>query len=798
MLLSLNWLRDFTPYEGGLDTLADRLTMLGLEVEEVLEPFAQIREIIVGYVAQCTAHPEADNLFVCQVDTGGGENLPIVCGAPNVRAGQKVAVAPVGCVLPNGTKIKKAKIRGQSSAGMICSETELELGVDNSGIMVLPQEATVGESLIHCLGLETHVLDVSITPNRADCLSVLGLAREVATAFDLPLHRPDFRIEESSRTDAGREIGIDIQAPELCPLYQARLLSGCTVDQSPAWMRHRLLAVGVRPVNNLVDVTNYVLMELGQPLHAFDRNLLEGDLIRVSPADKGQKFVTLDGEERELCDTDLLIRDGSKPIALAGVMGGKNTEINTHSKDVLLECAVFDPPTIRKTARRLSLSSESSFRFERGVDQAGADFALDRAASLMSEIAGGQIARGAARSEPRPFKYWQVRFRPEQVSNLLALDADHSFCERTLTSLGCTIEKKDKEWVVTPPSFRLDLEREVDLVEEVGRVFGLDRIPVHLPRVSQKLDTHLEDRDFDLEQMVKDWARGVGLNETVNYSFVGQADLDGLQFPPKDRVCIYNPLSEDQDVLRTNLLPGMLQTMRVNVGHGVNRMRLFEVAHTFFKDPHSDTKTREHNRLAVLLYGERNPRQWPYAREQFDYSDIKGLVEHLLHSFYLQAEDFVLEKDHPCLSPCVSVRVNGENGAVMGMVREEHAREYKARGPVWYAGVDLDCIQRHYFGHRVQFLDLPVYPFVKRDMTVVASPDLNYGQLKKAIHDMQCPILESVHLVDVYSPEESREKNLTVRLTYRDPQKTLKDKEVDKMHKKIGEHILSTLDVRFP
>lgn len=799
MLLSLDWLKELTPYEGEKEVLAERLTMLGLEVEEIFDPFAHVRGVVAGYVAECEPHPDADKLSVCRVDIGGDELLPIVCGAPNVRTGQKVAVAPVGTILPGGMKIKKAKLRGQRSAGMICSETELELGQDSSGIMVLPDDAVPGARLADCLGLENTVFDVSITPNRADCLSMLGLAREVATAFKLPLRVPEATLFEDPDTDARRDLDIEIADPDLCPLYQARLITGCKVVGSPQWLKYRLMSVGVRPVNNLVDVTNYVLMELGHPLHAFDRDLLEKNKIRVAPAREGQKLTTLDGAERTLKGTDLLILDGAKPVALAGVMGGANSEISEASQNVLLECAVFNPPTVRKTARRMALSSEASFRFERGVDQMGADLAVNRAATMMAELSGGKVAQNIVKAEPKPFCYWQVAFRPDRANDLLALDTDRDFCRETLTSLGCDIREEDgQSWEVTPPSFRQDLMREVDLIEEVGRVFGLDRIPVHLPRVNQKLASQLNDRTYELEHMVRDWARGVGLNEAVNYSFVGGTDLDCLKYPRDGRVCIFNPLSEEQDVLRTNLLPGMLQTLRINVGQGVSRLRLFELAHTFCNDPESETSTREQNRLAVMLYGERNARQWPYPQEDVDYLDIKGVIEHLLHSFYLRDWEFVFEEGHPCLDPCVRIRAQGEDLGVMGMVGPEQAREYKARGPVWYSGVDLDRLQELYFSQKISFNDLPKFPFVKRDMTVVAPLWMQYGRIRETIMDMDCRVLESVHLVDVYLPEGGEEKNLTLRLTYRDPEKTLKDKEVDKLHNSIGKNVLDKLQVRFP
>ncbi|WP_449242044.1 phenylalanine--tRNA ligase subunit beta, partial [Desulfovibrio sp.] len=405
MLISLSWLREFVPYEGGVQDLGDRLTMLGLELEGVHDPFEGIAQVVVGHVAECARHPESDHLSVCSVDIGAGELLSIVCGAPNVAAGQKVPVAPVGSTLPGGLQIKKAKLRGVPSMGMICSERELGLSEAHEGILVLSDTCRVGQPLTEALNLERTVLDISITPNRADCLSVLGIARETALAFGLPLTMPPCGVEEGGAEAAGL-LRVEIADGEFCPLYQARLLSGVRMGKAPDWMRYRLTAIGLRPISNVVDVTNYVMMELGQPLHAFDRNLLAGGVIRVAPASDGTRFTTLDGQERKLLASDLLIWDGEKPVALAGVMGGLNSEIGDATTEVALECAVFRPGAIRRTARRLALPSEASYRFERGVDQIGARLAVDRAARLMAEVSGATVLRGVVAAEPKP---WTTR-----------------------------------------------------------------------------------------------------------------------------------------------------------------------------------------------------------------------------------------------------------------------------------------------------------------------------------------------------------------------------------------------------
>jgi len=511
MFVSLQWLREFVPYQGGVQELADRLTMQGLEVEAILDPFQSIAKIVVGHVLECADHPDSDHLHVCTVDVGTGEALQIVCGAPNVAEGQKVPVALIGTTMPDGMQIKKGKLRGVASHGMICSEREMGLSEEHSGIMVLPESFVPGALLVDALGLEREVIEVSITPNRADCLSVLGIARETALGFGLPLTMPTLNlVEDASAGKAEDALRIDIADGELCPVYRARVLTGAAIRKSPDWMRYRLLAIGQRPISNIVDVTNYILFELGQPLHAFDRSLLKGGVIRVAPACDGQTITTLDGQERKLLGSDLLIWDAERPVALAGVMGGANSSISDASTEVVLECAIFRPGTIRKTARRLALPSEASYRFERGVDQVGSLFALERAAQLMAETSGARVLAGIAMSEPKPWAEREHTFRIARCNALLGLELTPEFCRITLTGLGCTVNDTDSaNWRVGSPSHRLDLEREVDLFEECGRVHGLDRIPAVLPKISKSLESvQMSDTEFGFIQQLKAWGCG--------------------------------------------------------------------------------------------------------------------------------------------------------------------------------------------------------------------------------------------------------------------------------------------------
>lgn len=800
MLLSVKWLKEFVPFEGSDQELADRLTMLGLEVEEVRHPARHAANAVVGRVLTCEPHPDADKLSVCTVDAGDGQPLPVVCGAPNVAAGQTVAFAPVGAEVFGGMRLKKAKIRGQVSMGMICAEDELGLGEGHKGIMVLDSKLLLGMNIVDALDLDDVVLDVSVTPNRADCLSVLGMAREVAMVFGLPLTLPAVDISESG-PDASKQVKIVIDDPALCPVYQARLLSGVTVAPSPDRVRWRLHAVGQRPINNIVDVTNYVMFELGQPLHAFDRRTLAGDMIRVAPAPEGTVFTTLDDQERALLSTDLLIWDAEKPVALAGVMGGANSEMADDSTEVLLESAVFHAYSIRRTARRLALPSESSYRFERGVDQPGSAFAMNRAAALMAEFSGATVLPGVAKAEPGPWQGRSVTFRKDRCVRLLGIPLEEGFCEQVLTGMGCGVDKQADAWRVSVPSHRLDLEREVDLFEEIARVYGMDRLPSTLPGVARNLDAVAEqDTTHAFLSRLKAWGRGVGLAEAINYSFVGQADLDLLNLPTDDRVPVKNPLSEEQDALRTRLAPGMLQSLRNNLSKGNARLRLFEVARIFQADESSETTARESQRLAILLHGPRTPDLWPTPRpEETGYADAKGLVEHLLGSLGLPGADFVLAQGHAYLSPCVTVTLDGQALGEIGRVDPRVAEAYRARRDVWFCELDADLLKARFESQVLAFRELPKFPPVRRDLTVVAGRGVVAGDLLAAARGAGVKIMEQVVLADVYEPgepDQGDERNLTVRITYRHASKTLKDKDVDKQHAKVVQAVLAGLPVR--
>lgn len=787
MFVPMSWLREFTPYEGTAAKLGDKLTELGLELEEIVNPFAAISDIIVGYVAECIHHPDSDHMHCCKVSLGDNELVDIVCGAPNVAQGQKVAVAPVGARLPDGAVIKKAKLRGQPSMGMICSERELGLSEEHSGILVLPESTVTGQKLINALDLDTEVLDISITPNRADCLSILGIARETATAYKLPLHVPELPLIMDEKA-AEISVPVEIQNPDLCWLYSGRVISGAKVGPSPMRMRYRLFSVGSRAISNIVDVTNYILFEVGQPLHSFDLDKLEGGKIIVRPAKEGEKLTTLDGKERILTPNDLCICDASRPVGLAGVMGGENTEIDSTSQNVFLEAAVFQPKAIRKTARRLSLGSEASYRFERGVDQRRTIWALDRACALMASITGGNVRRGFSCVEPKPFQPARISFSSARTSALLGVNIDNSFQKKTLSSLGCAVENADSSaWTVVQPSWRPDLTREADLVEEVGRFYGLDKIQPELPPIQRHMDDNLAPHDqWTFIQLIKQWGSGLGLNEAINYSFTGQKDLDFLGVGKNNRLAVFNPLSEEQNVLRVCLAPGLLRDLANNLAFGTTSIKLFEVANAFESDSASETGARETPFLGILLHGPLCEQPWPRSEEELGYAEIKGCVEHLARYLHIPAGEYQSIDGHPYLSPCVKVSFGGALCGYLGRVKPVIAKEYNAQKPVWLCELRMDVLRNARLDNPVLFHELAIYPGVKRDITVIASPKTHVDSILEKIALLKLPLLEGAALVDIFESGDTEEKNLTFRLSFRHADRTLKDAEVDKEREKVA------------
>ena len=625
MNVTLNWLKAYIDFEFSATELADRLTMLGVEVESVKQLGAELDGVVVGSVSSIRPHPNADKLVLCQVDIGETEELQIVCGAPNVREGMLAPVATIGATLPAGFTIKRARLRGETSHGMLCSEKELGLSEDAAGLMELPTDTPLGISLSEALGLDDIVFELEITPNRPDCLSMIGVAREIRaeTGNTLKLPQVDFNENE---TDIRETTSVTIEAPDLCPRYAARVIRGVKVGQSPAWLKHRLEAVGIGVINNIVDITNFVLMEYGQPLHAFDYHKLTENRIVVRRATAGENITTLDEVARELTPDMLVIADAEKPVALAGIMGGYDSEIIETTADVLLESAYFNPSGIRATAKALGISTEASYRFERGADPGAVLAALDRAAQLIAELAGGSICKGIVDVYPGEQPLRQIQLRPERVNFILGTALDTSEMVQILSDLGFDVKANGTgDYHVTVPTFRSDLTREIDLIEEVARVYGYDNIPTTLPKGD--IPVPAPNPSTEVRKRIKHFLFAAGMMEAINYSFCDPNCFDKIRFtdddPCRDALKLRNPLSPEMSVLRTTLIPSLLENAQHNRNHQIDTIALFEIGSVFTRNG----AQKEPERVTGILAGQIGDGVYSNPYREPDFYDIKGLVE---------------------------------------------------------------------------------------------------------------------------------------------------------------------------
>ncbi len=628
MKLSINWLKDFVDLTTSPEALGDKLTLAGLEIDalEVLTP--NFSGVVVGRAEKVEPHPQADRLQLVEV-FDGRQTYRVVCGAPNVQSGRSYPFAPAGAVLADGKPLKPAKLRGIISEGMLLAEDELGLSEDHTGLMELPPSLAVGTDLAEALDLHDVVLEVAITPNRPDCLSVLGLAREVAALLDLPLHIPPVEFtEDLEATD--RWAAVDIEDPENCPRYTARMVVDLEVRPSPFWLRRRLQACGLRAINNLVDVTNYVMLEYGQPLHAFDFNCLRhGRIVVRRPAPQESSFTTLDGQDRPLVWETLLICDALQPVAIAGVMGGQASEVTGDTRQVLIESAYFNPPSIRRTSKRLGLSSESAYRFERGVDPDGVVPALNRAAQLMAQIGSGRILKGLIDACPRPLTRPQLQLRLQRTNAILGTALTKPQVKDILRRLQMpALAENEDSLTVQAPSYRGDLTREIDLIEEVARLHGYDNIPVALPKMA--MSAQRPSKEARLREKAKELLTGLGFSEVINYAFQPERWPFLIPGSGGDQLRLSNPISEEQAVMRRDLLPSLLENMRRNAAHVNKDLKIFEIGKVFQPNP-GEQLPRETLMLAGLMTGSRNTPAWNLPAETMvDYYDLKGVVENLL------------------------------------------------------------------------------------------------------------------------------------------------------------------------
>jgi phenylalanyl-tRNA synthetase beta chain len=798
MIVTYNWLKDFVDFDLSPQELADLLTMVGLEVEGMKPVGSDLDEVVVALVTNKEQHPNADKLSLCQVDTGH-EILSIVCGAQNFVSGDKVALARIGAVLPGDFRIKRSKIRGCESFGMLCSEKELGLAEDSAGIMILPAESELGIPVFEALGMKDTVIEIGLTPNRADCLSVIGVAREIAAKLGKQLSYPKISLRENS-VDVASLATVRVHAPDLCPRYTARYISGCTIAPSPTWMVNRLAAVGIRSINNVVDITNYVMQEYGHPLHAFDfHQLAEGSVVVRRAAD-GECFKTLDGQERILTESDLTIRDGNKAVALAGVMGGENSEISDTTRDILLESACFAPTAIRKTAKRLGLHTESSHRFERGADIAVLPSALDRAAALVAEFAGGSVAAGMIDEYPAPVSPRMICVRIDQVAKILGVSIPVDEITKIFTGLEFVVDDVEPGVLaVTVPTFRVDIEREIDLIEEVARLHGYDSIPATMPHVETFSDR--PPRHQVLERFVRDGLVSHGFAEIITYSFINPAVYDKILLTADDcrreSIQVLNPLTEDQSVMRTTLLPGLLEVAARNTSFRTLDLQLFEMGRVYRPIVGRELPD-EPVYVAGVLSGARNPQSWCSDSAQLDFYDAKGILENIIKQLGIknvayesrQPESFY----HPGKSCTLFVGEDaiGSCGELHPLIQQNFALE----SPAYYFELNLELLVALSKGVS-SVVPPPRYPDTSRDIAMLVPVAITSAAIIDCISGTNVKEVADIEIFDLYTGSSipAGFKSIAVRLRYRSSERTLTDDEVTRFHQRVIDNLLKKINV---
>lgn len=786
MKVSLSWLSTHIDLSGyTTPQLTDLLTFAGIEVEGVEEKGVASDKVVVAQIKEFTQHPNADRLSVCQVDDGSGPLRQIVCGAKNFKAGDKVPLALPGAVLPGNFEIKEGKLRGVVSNGMLCSGKELGIGEDTGGLLILDASAPVGRPFKELVPADV-LFDLEVTPNRPDLLSHLGLARELSALTGLPLKG---QRDHVSATNPAAAANVAIEAPEACPFYAATLIKGVKIGPSPAWLKTRLESIGLRPINSVVDITNFVLMEAGQPLHAFDLSKLNDGRIVVRMAKEGEKIMALNGTEYDLSTEDLLITDGKRPLAIAGVMGGEESGVTEATADILLEAAYFQPSGIRRTARKLALGSDSSYRFERGVDPQQVVGAGELAARLIVEIAGGK-AEAVTAAGTAPKIAGQVTLNETKARALLGIpDLKAEEMHEILGKLGLVKLSADGEasqWQI--PSYRLDLQRSVDLVEEIARVVGLERVPSKKQAVFANSDT--ADKNYDFTMQVRQALANRGFFEAQTLRLISNTQLSdsiGLPDITKWSQPVKNPLSEDHTTLRPSLIPGLVSTAALNIRQGTSRLRFFETGRIFLRLPNNTT--REDERLAILLSGPVSPPSW-HAKEPkaADVHDLRGVIESLPglagHALELKrlgdTDAFLLNHE---------LRVNGRIVGWIAQLHPARARAIDSRHPVYVAELVLSAL-RSSQGGMAKFEDLPRFPAITRDISMELPADLPHAQVSGFFNGLKEPLLVKTELFDVFSDPTgvkmgTDRKSVAWTLTYRSAERTLETAEVDAAHGRI-------------
>lgn len=795
--VSYKWLKEFVDIELSPKEVADKVTMGGIEISSVESLDKGIRKVITAEVRSVNPHPNADKLTFCKVFTGT-EELSIVCGAKNIKAGDKVPLAIVGAVLSGGKEITAAEIRGVKSFGMMCSERELGISEEHGGIMILPPDTVLGRDINTVLDLDDYLLEAEPTPNRGDVLSVLGVARELAAVLNLKVKLPPVKLKETA-DKVEKFITVEIIDPELCPRYTARYLTNVAVQASPLWIQNRLRNCGLRPINNIVDSTNYVLLELGQPLHAFDAALLGEQKIVVRRAKEGEEIVTLDGVQRKLGAKMLVIADARKPVALAGIMGGELSSVKATTTAVVLESAYFNSVSIRKTAKTIGLNTDASYRFERGVDVENVELALNRITQLIQDLAGGQAAKGLIDEYPQKIKQPRITVRQERINEILGTQLSFAHTKKILKSLGFMFTENigTESLHAVVPTWRNDITREIDIIEEVARINGYEEIPATLPK-SQIVKIG-SNNEWEYSRKIAVYLQDAGFAEAINYSFIGEKDYAriGVDTTGSQFIRVANPLTEDATIMRTTLACGLLNNIAWNINHGNNEVKIFEQGCVFLGKGKS-TYANEVKTLGLAISGIKNSSSWNQGRIQADIFYMKGVLAGLLKSCGLENIEFRTANDllyHPAL--CLEVMINGEKLGILGRLATRVMGKYGLEQEIYLGELNLGKLLTLATGKR-QYQAISKLPGIRRDLALLLPQDVSHAAVMKTLREIASPLVREISLFDVYQGEkvENGYKSYAYSLLYQADDRTLQDEEVNKLHQDLVGKVVSRLNAK--
>ncbi|HCX7926545.1 TPA: phenylalanine--tRNA ligase subunit beta [Staphylococcus aureus] len=788
MLISNEWLKEYVTIDDSVSDLAERITRTGIEVDDLIDYTKDIKNLVVGFVKSKEKHPDADKLNVCQVDIGEDEPVQIVCGAPNVDAGQYVIVAKVGGRLPGGIKIKRAKLRGERSEGMICSLQEIGISSNyipksfESGIYVFSESQVPGTDALQALYLDDQVMEFDLTPNRADALSMIGTAYEVTALYNTKMIKPETTSNELELS-ANDELTVTIENEDKVPYYSARVVHDVTIEPSPIWMQARLIKAGIRPINNVVDISNYVLLEYGQPLHMFDQDAIGSQQIVVRQANEGEKMTTLDDTERELLTSDIVITNGQTPIALAGVMGGDFSEVKEQTSNIVIEGAIFDPVSIRHTSRRLNLRSESSSRFEKGIATEFVDEAVDRACYLLQTYANGKVLKDRVSSGELGAFITPIDITADKINRTIGFDLSQNDIVTIFNQLGFDTEINDDVITVLVPSRRKDITIKEDLIEEVARIYGYDDIPSTLPVFDKVTSGQLTDRQYKT-RMVKEVLEGAGLDQAITYSLVSKEDATAFSMQQRQTIDLLMPMSEAHASLRQSLLPHLIEAASYNVARKNKDVKLFEIGNVFFANGEGELPDQVEY-LSGILTGDYVVNQWQGKKETVDFYLAKGVVDRV--SEKLNLEFSYRRADIDGLHPGRTAEILLEN-KVVGFIGELHptlAADNDLKRTYVFE-LNFDALMAVSVGY-INYQPIPRFPGMSRDIALEVDQNIPAADLLSTIHAHGGNILKDTLVFDVYQGEhlEKGKKSIAIRLNYLDTEETLTDERVSKVQAEI-------------